>query len=126
MKKLIHEEDDARPLRDYFNLCNNWNFIDTPECRMLHSLMTDYLSRFSESESAEAVKFDLSQIEKKYVAASIPERFLPDVAVEASAELRNMNEAYVIIYRIPETKTGTGRFAVKNFPETRKKLFQFR
>ncbi len=122
MKKLIHEEDDAWLLRDYFNLCNNWNFIDTPECRMLHSLMTDYLSRFNESESAEAVKFDLSQIEKKYVAASIPERFLPDVAVEASAELRNMNEAYVIIYRIPETKTGTGRFAVKNFPGNSKKI----
>lgn len=120
--RMKDDETDALLLREYYAALNEGQYAPSPELAAVYDSMSEYLKDFPESKYSAGVRFDMAQISRQYMAVSVASDILPQTATKCSAELRNMNSGYVLIYRLHDSMSRGGQVDLKNFPGRSEKI----
>ncbi len=117
LDKLIHTEAGAPMLKLYYiTLQGQPNGMTAENRRDVYQLMKTYVGEFPTSAFTPAVKYMIAEIEHKSARVELPATALPgkDIKVKVSGD--NMNTAYVLLYRVPESIVPMNSLNAKEFP----------
>ncbi|MDE5714089.1 MAG: carboxypeptidase-like regulatory domain-containing protein, partial [Muribaculaceae bacterium] len=115
--RLIHNEWDARPLHAYYQSVRyNSDVFTLAVQKQLYSQMNDWLKEFPDAYGSPVVKYDLDELSKKGVRIEVANVALPHTALKGKATFSNVNSAYVLIYKVPESLVTVNSVNMSKFP----------
>lgn len=115
--RLIHNEWDARPLHAYYQSVRyNSDVFTLAVQKQLYSQMNDWLKEFPDAYGSPVVKYDLDELSKKGVRIEVANVALPHTALKGKATFSNVNNAYVLIYKVPESLVTVNSVNMSKFP----------
>lgn len=117
MDTLIHTEAGAPMLKLYYITLKNQPEGLIPTARRdIYHLMKTYVGEFQSSPFTPEVKYMIAELESKSSVVYLPSVALPgkDIKVKVSAD--NMNTAYILLYRVPESIVPMNSLNAKEFP----------
>jgi len=115
-QKLIGKEEGGMILNKYYECLRYSDEKTDKDWRDLYDSMKAWLAAFPSSSYSETVKYDIASMSAKKAYLSLPSAVLPGVGVKGSLKMENLEEAYVLIFKVPESAVPMNSFARKNFP----------
>ena len=115
--RLIHNEWDARPLHAYYQSVRYNSDVFTPVAqKQIYAQMKDWLKEFPDSYGAGVIKYDLDEISQKGVRIEIANVALPNTIIKGKATVNNVNNSYILIYKVPESLVTVNSVNMRKFP----------
>ncbi len=106
--RLYGSHGDGRLLHQYFlniDLARNYG---SSEMKEIYGMMKEWIEKNPQSRFLSLVKFDLSRAGERKAMLSLPSNAIPGIPVKGNMSLDNLNEAYVLLYKVPESMIKNG------------------
>lgn len=84
--------------------------------KRIYGLFSNWLELYPSSMFAPSVKYDIAEMSRPTARVNLPSMMLPNKSVEGEVALKNVNDAYVLIYSVPESLIKNGGLDLKRFP----------
>lgn len=104
----------------YYNLQDSQRDNASASQKEMYAIMKSWLEIFPKSPVSSLVNRDLAQLTHKETEISVSSVYMPNTVSRAKATLRNMNEAYVLIFSLPEKSVPMNGLSRKDFPKRAK------
>ncbi len=115
-KRLSSTPWAATVLNEYYHSLSNTEFVGSPESVALYREMEDWTKRFPKAVGVGMVKYDMAMIAQAVVRIDVPDVMMCNTPGKGKVNVRNMNSAYVLIYKVPESMVTVNSVKIKNFP----------
>lgn len=103
-------------LNSYYECVRNGDFVGSKESKDLYSQMQSWLQEFPKSEGVSLIKYDIAAISQPTAQLTISNIQLPQTGDKGKIVLKNMNQCYVLIYKVPESIVSGYSVNMNKFP----------
>lgn len=115
--KLIDKEEDGPVLNKYYEFLRNDENRADKDWRELYDFMKKWVAAYPSSLYSEIIKYDIAAISAKNAYLTLPSAALPGENVSGTMKMENMDEAYILLFKVPESMAPMNGFARKDFPK---------
>lgn len=114
-EKLIDEAADGNV---FYTIWQNFGSnLPDGNIKEYYEKMNFWIDKFTESRYAGSVKNILAELSDKRISVTIPDNILPNKSIQVSAELININEGYILIYKLGNAALSLdGSLNINKFP----------
>lgn len=113
--KLLHNNDAGRLLHQYYSDISNKN-LDSAPIRDIYAVMQQWLMQYPDSRFRTIVKYDIAEMQRKTASLSLPNMALTGEKIKGSIDFSNIVDAYVLLYKVPESIVPVNSLYMKKFP----------
>lgn len=114
--KLEKTPEDARVLVAY-SLCLGGDDEETQkDIKEYYKRVVKWLEEFPNAEGAPRLRFNLANIGRESLRLELDNVAIPATSIKGKAHMRNMNRAYILVYRLPESMVDDFSVKTSKFP----------
>lgn len=113
--RLLHNNDAGRLLHQYYSDISNKN-LDSAPIRDIYAVMQQWLMQYPDSRFCPIVKYDIAEMQRKTASLSLPNMALTGEKIKGSINFSNIIDAYVLLYKVPESIVPMNSLYMKKFP----------
>lgn len=121
--KLADNSESGNVLHRYYEISSQYDYKHVSDGQSnkelseeVYNLLDAFLKKFPKSQYAGVIRYDIAQITEEKMRLYFPDSALPDTPLKGRVSVSNMNEGYLLIYRMPEKSVPMNSLARKDFP----------
>lgn len=115
--KLIDKEEGGMVLNKYYEFLRNADEKGVDGMLALYDAMKKWLAVYSSSAYSECIKNDIAAMSAKNAYLTLPSAVLPGEKISGTMKMENMDEAYILLFKVPESMAPMNGLARKDFPK---------
>ena len=115
-ERLLDTPKGGLLLCAYYDAATDSRYTGTADSKILYSQMKEWKGKYPGSEYASAVDYDLAKLAMKDVSVSVSSQMLPGIKNNCTVTVNNVNEMYVLVYKVPESMIKNNGIVIKEFP----------
>lgn len=120
--KLIDKEEGGLLLDKYYSFLRGSEGVADEDRRALYESMKTWEAAYPSSPYSGIIRRDIAAISSKNVSLTLPSAVIPGEKVSATVKMENIEEAYILLYKVPESMAPMNSLARKDFPKKAKFL----
>lgn len=114
--KLIDTKWDARLLRAYYRSVQSGDFSGTELEKQLFGQMGEWYAKFPKAPGANVVEYDMAEMSRKLLSINMANVLLPETVGKGEVKMCNVNSAYVLVYKVPDSMVTDNSVNIQKFP----------